>query len=358
MATFHPYAVEGYGGFDSNTITTLDAVDLRGRRPGDVLTEIMYAGPDGAVNPALYRGCDGTEGGRRRPVPEDRLAALRSPSGPYALAVDPKAVAHAQLEARRQQRLREGPVSDASTVAHPAPARPRYSAASVVPHVTPCECLRLQRRAAMDGGLNGDTSSVRARFEKDFHGNDRRWFSDGNRLLYEFLDMANASTLSLTLSRAGVLAPPPFPLRVLAGRSSPCACSLLGPELVHRAYQYLLEDLERLEIDRYGPRDRTVGAVLARLNRRVAEYFKADQAMWAKGDRFVDRARAMAGPRQGAGTWDYEPLAATRPSRGRVTRLVAEPAGVTEVKRAVASKVAARYGFTLGADGQLHSAQQ
>jgi hypothetical protein len=354
MATFHPYAVEGYGSFDTRTITTLNGVDLGSRPAGDVLTEMMYAGPDGSVNPALYRGCSGP--GTKQPVPEDRLAALRDPSGRYALAADPKAIAHAQLESRRQELLRQGPVQDGSRVkVDNAPARPRYSAAGVVPGVTPCECVRIQQRAVLDGGLQGNASSTRARFERDFHANDPRWFSDGNRVLFEFLDMANASTLSLALTRAGVLAPPPFPLRVLAGRSSPCACSLLGPELVHRAYQYLQEDLERLAIDRYGPRDRTMGAVLAQLNRRVTEYFTADQAMWALGDGFVGRARAMAEhPKTHAGTWDYEPLAATRPSRGRLTKLTGEDGGVTEVKRAVASKVAARYGFVLGADGQLY----
>jgi hypothetical protein len=354
MATFHPYAVEGYGGFDTATITTLNGMDLGSRPAGDVLTEMMYAGPDGSVNPALYRGCDGP--GTKQPVPADRLAALRDPSGRYALAADPKAIAHVQLEARRQELLRKGPVQDASRVrVDHAAARPRYSAAGVVPRVTPCECLRIQRRAVEEGGLQGNASTTRVRFERDFHANDDRWFSDGNRVLFEFLDMANASTLSLALTRAGVLAPPPFPLRVLAGRSSPCACSLLGPELVHRAYQFLQEDLSRLEIDRFGPRDRTMGAVLARVNRRVTQYFAADQAMWAKGDGFVGRARAMAAhPTTRAGTWDYEPVPATRPSRGRLTRLTGEDGGVTEVKRAVASRVAARYGFVLGADGQLH----
>lgn len=354
MATFHPYAVEGYGSFDTQTITTLNGIDLGSRPAGDVLTEIMYAAPDGSVNPALYRGCDGPP--TKVPVAEQKLLELRNPSGRYALAADPKAIAHIQLEARRQELLRKGPVQDESRVrVDNAPSRPRYSAAGVVAHVTPCECLRLQQRAVADGGLQGNASSTRARFERDFHANDDRWFSDGNRVLFEFLDMANASTLSLALTRAGVLLPPPFPLRVLAGRKSPCACSLLGPELVHRAYQFLQEDLERLEIDRFGPKDRTMGAVLARINRRVTQYFVADQAMWAKGDGFVNRARAMAtNPTTRAGTWDYEPLPATRPSRGRLTRLTGEDGGVTEVKRAVAAKVAARYGFVLGADGQLH----
>jgi hypothetical protein len=355
MAAFYPYDIEGYGGSDSQTITTLNGVDLGSRLPGDVLTSLMYAAPDGSVNPALGKGCDPR---RAAPVDEARAAALRDPTGVYALAADPKAVARSALRAHQAKVNARGPVApddggrfDAAT----SPARrPPYSSRSVVQGVTRCECQALQERARQQGRLRMAGTDLYHRYDRDLHGNDRRWFSDRDRVLFEFLDMANASTLAVTLTQAGVLEAPQFPLKVLAGRTAPCACSLLGPNLVHRAYLFVADDVERIVIDRYNPEDRSMGAALAKLNRRVVAQFVGDQGVWSRGDALVERARAMAkDPSAGAGSWSYEPLAAREPSRGRTNLVSGNDANVGEVKRAVATKIAARYGYVLTPDGRL-----
>jgi hypothetical protein len=354
MAAFYPYEIEGYGGADAEVITTLNGVDLGGRLPGDVLTSLMYAAPDGTVNPALGRGCDPR---RDAPVDDAKVRALRDRGGVFALAADPKALAREALRKHQHGVKMRGPVAADDGGAYSvdrAPARPRYSAASVVPRVTQCECKALQERSRRKSRLRGAGNDAFQRFDRDMHGNDDRWFSDGDRVLNEFLDMANASTLAISMVRAGVLEAPTFPLPVLAGREAPCACSLLGPNLVHRIYLLVADDLERVVIDRYNPADRSLGAALARLNRRAVEHFAADQKVWARGDSLVARARAMArNAANGAGSWQYEPLPAREPSKGRVTVLRGENGGVTEVKRQVATKIAARYGYVLTPDGRL-----
>jgi hypothetical protein len=354
MAAFYPYEIEGYGGSDSHTITTLNGVDLGGRLPGDVLTSLMYAAPDGTVNPALGKGCLPR---RSAPVDEAGVRALRDPSGAYALAADPKAVARHALRAHQAKINQRGPVAPDDGGKYDsaaAPPRPLYTSREVVPGVTLCECKALQDRARKQGRLRMGGTDLYHRYERDLHGNDRRWFSDRDRLLFEFLDMANASTLAVSLTQAGVLEAPTFPLRVLAGRTSACACSLLGPNLVHRMYLLLADDIERIVIDRYNPQDRSMGAALAKLNRRVISHFTADQRLWSRGDALVDRARAMAkDPSAGAGSWQYEPLAAREPSKGRANLVSGNDANVGEVKRSVAAKIAARYGYVLTPDGRL-----
>jgi hypothetical protein len=352
MAAFYPYDPEGYGGTDRDGVTTLDRLDLGGRMPGDVLTSIMYAGADGSVNPALSRGC---EPRKAAPIDEERLRSLVRPSGGYDLGADPKALARTHLRQYQTELSQRGPVApDPADESLRPRARPRYTSRSVIPHVTQCECKSLQDRARVRGSLKGTQMDEYTRYERDLHARDDRWFSDGDRILYEFLDMANASTLSIALIKAGVLEPPSFPLRVLAGRQAPCACSMLGPNLVHRMYMYVADDLERVFVERYNPQDRTMGATLARLNKRVTEHFAADQSAWAREDSHEARVRAMArNAETGAGSWQYEPLPAHLPSKGRVLPFTGDNESVDPLKRNVAAKIAARYGFTINDQGQL-----
>jgi hypothetical protein len=364
MATLHPYEVDGYGGLDSEGVTTLNAIDLRGRLAGDVLTDLLYAAPSGEVHPALANVISGTGrgGGAARPIDEAKLRALHygggaaggEQGGEHAgLGLDPKRVAkHYQQAyyARQAQAAGRsgGPASDAYGGARPEEeaVRPRGfyygSARRVIPNVTPCECRALLARGLMSPGGAGDSPYMR-----DFHRNDDRYFNDGVRIMREFYDLPNASALAILLAREGVIAPPPMPLRVLAGREAPCACSALGPELVHRIYLFLREDWERAVISRYAPEDRSMGAVLARFNRRVVDHFAAEDALRSAGEAHVERARAMARGDAGAGTWDYEPLPAKKFGLGRVTFLSHEDAGVTENKRAHAEQLAARLGYRL-----------
>jgi len=355
MAAFYPFDPEGYGGLDGDAPTTLETLDLGGKQAGDVLTSMLYAAPDGTINPALGRGCDPRQA---RPIDEAKLRALRDPDGVFSLAVDTKAVARSTLKQRQAQLAEQGPIRDDAVDPQglaPKP-RPRYTSRAVIPRVTQCECKSLQDRARIRGSLKGTQMDEYSRYERDLHANDDRWFSDGDRILYEFLELANASTLTIALVRAGVLEPPQFPLRVLAGRTAPCACSLLGPELVHRAYQYIADDLERVFIDRYYPKDRSMGAVLSRLNKRITEHFAADQSQWAIQNADETRVQAMArNAKTGAASWQYEPLAARLPSSGR-TNTMPTPATdhyATAHHRAVATKIAARYGYTLSPDGAL-----
>lgn len=353
MAAFYPYDPEGYGGMDRDAPTTLETLDLGGRQAGDVLTSMLYAAPDGTVNPALGRGCDPRSA---VPINEEKLRALRDPAGVFSLAVDPKAAARSELRRRQAELAMRGPVSEEGGGSDPAPvvARPRYTSRSIIPRVTSCECKSIQDRVRVRGSLKGTHEDERSRYERDMHRNDDRWFSDGDRILFEFLELPNASTLAIALVRAGVLEPPRFPLRVLAGRDSPCACSLLGPHLLHRAYQFIQPDLERVFIDRYNPGDRGMGAVLSRLNKRVVDHFAADQGQWAREESHEARVRAMARNAQtGAGSWQYEPLAAHIPSRGRTNLRGGDDESVDILKRQAAATIAARYGYTFGMDGML-----
>jgi len=356
MAAFYPYDIEGYGGSDRDAVTTLNGIDLGNRLPGDVLTSMMYAAPDGSVHPALGRG----HLPRHSALVNE--AKIRGISGRGA--VDPKAVARQDLRAHQAAVAARGPVvpdddpvSGEAARAAEAARRPQYSAHQVVPRLTQCECKALQDRAMLQGRLRMTGTDEYNRYDRDLHANDRRWFSDRDRVLFEFLELANASTLAVGLAQVGVLEAPPFPLPVLAGRTAPCACSLLSPNLVHRIYLLLADDIERIVIDRYDPRDRNLGAALARLDKRVIEHFSADQRVWSRGEGLVARARTMAkNPAAGAGTWQYEPLVRRELSRGRTNVVdrqgnIARSAG--EVKRQVAAKIAARYGYILSDDGRL-----
>lgn len=359
MATLHPYEVDGYGGLDSEGVTTLNAIDLNGRLAGDVLTDVLYAAPSGEVHPALAHitAGAGRNGGAARPIDEAKLRALHyggEVGDAPGLGLDPKRVAKHYQQAYYARQARSsaaagGPASDADyRGARPEGEvmRPRGfyygSARRVVPHVTPCECKALLARGLMPQGGAGDSPYMR-----DFHGNDDRYFNDGVRIMREFYDLPNASALAILLAREGVIAPPPMPLRTLAGREAPCACSALGPEMVHRIYLFLREDWERAVISRYAPEDRSMGAVLARFNRRAVEHFAAEDALRSADEAHVERARAMARGDAGAGTWDYEPLPAKKFGLGRVTFLSHENAGVSENKRAHAEALAARLGYRL-----------
>jgi len=348
MATLHPYDIEGYGGADADGPTTLNALDLRGQLAGDVLTDMLYAAPSGESHPALAQMISGAgrgAGSSARPIDEAKLRALHYGDMEHPhLGLDPKRVAkHYQQAYYARQR---GPVSDAYAGAKPEEeaARPRGfyygSSRRVIPHVTPCECKSLIARGTMPDGSDSP-------YFRDFYARDDRFFNDGTRIMREFFDLPNASALAILLAREGVVAPPPMPLRVLAGRESPCACSALGPELVHRIYLFLLEDWERAVISRYAPEDRSMGAVLARFNRRVVDHFAAKDAMRSAGEADLERARAMAVGQEGASTWDYEPLPARKFGLGRVTYLSHENAGVSENKRAHAEALAARLGYRL-----------
>jgi len=372
MATLHPYEVDGYGGLDSEGVTTMNALDLNGRLAGDVLTNILYAAPSGEVHPALasmYSGAGpNAAGASHRPIDEAKLRALHyggegsgggerqgyaeeGGDGPH-LGLDPKRVAKHYQQAYYARKAAAasrggsgggGPATDAYGGARPEQEvlRPRGfyygSARRVVHQRTPCEC-----KALLASLPPADSPYLR-----DFYANDDRFFNDGARIMREFLDLPNASALAILLSREGVIAPPPMPLRTLAGREAPCACSLIGPEMVHRVYLFLQQDWERAVVSRYAPGDRSMGAVLARFNRRVADYFAADDALRSADETHVERARAMARGEAGAGTWDYEPVPAKRIGMGRVTLLSHENAGVTENKRAHAEELAGRLGFRL-----------
>lgn len=356
MATLHPYEVDGYGGLDSEGVTTLDAIDLRGRLAGDVLTDVLYAAPSGEVHPALAHITSGAGrgGAGAKTIDEAKLRALHyggdGGDASPGLGLDPKRVAkhYQQAYYARQAQdsaRRGGPAGDAYGGARPEEEaqRPRGfyygSARRVIPGVTPCECKALLAR-----GLTAQEDSP---YQRDFHANDDRYFNDGVRIMREFYDLPNASALAILLAREGVVAPPPMPLRTLAGRAGPCACSALGPEMVHRIYLFLHHDWERAVISRYAPEDRSMGAVLARFNRRAVDHFAADDALRSADEAHVERARAMARGEQGAGTWDYEPLPAKKFGLGRVTYLSHESAGVTENKRAHAEALAARLGYRL-----------
>lgn len=369
MATFHPYEVEGYGGLDSEGVTTLNAIDLRGRLAGDVLTDVLYAAPSGDVHPALAHISAGAghNGGPARPIDEAKLRAFYrrgngeegaagaegEEGGAGWLGLDPKRVAKQYQQAYYARRAAApGPAADDYRGARPEDEalRPRgfyYGAARrVIPGVTPCECKALLAR-----GIAPDVNREDGAYQRDFYARDDRYFNDGAKIMREFFDLPNASALAILLAREGVIAPPPMPLRVLAGRDAPCACSALGPEMVHRIYLFLQHDWERAVISRYAPEDRSMGAVLARFNRRAVEHFAADDALRSAGEAHVERARAMARGEEGAGTWDYEPLPAKKFGLGRVTYLSHETAGVTENKRAHAEHLAARLGYRL--DGGL-----
>lgn len=392
MAAFYPYDVEGYGATDDAHVTTLGSLDLRGRLAGDVLTEILYAAPDGTVNPAMYRGCQSRES---REVNTDRLRGLgvsvNDPTRSYAeanlaaghwgdgshnnsahpnpsrhavpssfpqlLVADARHTAKADVRAQNDRIRQQGPVLDSgpsvSRLAALAGSAPRYGASRVVPHVTRCECKPIQDRARMRSALKSTDNENYARFLKDFHGRDDRWFSDGDKLVYEFYDLANASTLAVSLTRAGVISPPPFPLPVLAGRDSPCACSLIGPELVHKIERLLLDDWERFSFARLPLSERNFGSALARYNARVAMHFDADDELQRRGDAFSARAHAMAGADSGAGSWEYQPLPSREPGRGRFNVVMDPEGGVSELRRAIAERTAATYGYTLGPGGQL-----
>lgn len=354
MATFHPYEVEGYGGLDTEGATTLDRLDLGGRLAGDVLTDILYASPEGEVHPALAR-MNGSSGARgARPINEAKLLELHRSHGASSshvagiLGLDPKRVAK-EYQTRYYAQQQAVVSDDAYAGARPEreAVRPRgfyYAAARrIIPHVTPCECKTLIAAAQEGQG---------SAFHRDFFARDDRFFNDGPRILREFYGMANATSLSILLAREGVIAPPPVPPRVLAGREEPCACSVLGPEMVHRIYLFLREDWERAVVSRFAPEDRSMGAVLARFNRRVVEHFAADDALRSVGEAHRERAEAMARGAADAGTWSYEAKPARLPGRGRLTLRTHETGGVSENRRAHAHEVAARFGYRL-VDGML-----
>jgi hypothetical protein len=393
MASFYPYDVEGYYN-DSAQIMPLNAVDLKGRMPGDVLTEMLYAAPDGTVHPAMTRGCTARE---TREVSADRLARWGVLSGEEEggslagsnedtfassarplhhdptlhpnpsrhavprvgnaslLVADARMSAKADLRAQQEVTKRLGPIVDRGAnvdrLAAMARAAPRYGAARVVWGVTRCECKAIQDRARMRSALKATDNENYARFLKDFHARDDRWFSDGDRVAYEFFDMANASTLAVSLVRAGVISPPRFPLPILQGREVPCACSLIGPELVHKIDRLLNDDWERFNIARLPPAARNLGAILGSYNARVVAHFEADDELQVRGQAFEARAQAMV---TGDGSsWDYNPLPAREPSNGRTNVVMDTDTQVTQLRREVAQNIAGRYGYTIDADGNL-----
>jgi len=381
MATFRPYDGEGYGGLDTYEVTTLNGMDLKGRLPGDVLQEILYAGPEGEIHPALGVGChpdkifsydpDPVDGRVRilpintpmKTVDEDKLRMLRSR---FVLGADPKTVAKNDQNAQNARLFARGsPVTDdygvpnVPQVSAGGPAR--YSGArSIIAYRTPCECKALIERAALKFGRMYTTEY--SRFVRDFHGQDQRFFNDSDIIIQEFYGMPNATSLAIMLAKAGVIESPPFPLRVCKGRDQPCACSVVGPELVNRIYYFLVDDWEHDAIYRKDPISHNIGNLLARYNERVMTFFSADdynrRLLQSQEQRVIDMARLM-GDRKGsgnpgaAGTWNYEPFPAREPGRGRLTLLRDEPGGVTENKRRLSEKIARRYGFTLLPDGRL-----
>jgi hypothetical protein len=354
MATFYAYDVEGYGGLDRDAPTLMSSLDLGSRLPGDVLHEMMYAAPDGSVSKALYAGC--TPPGPGKTIDEDKIKMLRNPHGRFALAADPRMTAKAYLVSEaKAQRSKEmasstggAVVSDAYKVAVPAAQQrfTRYSGATkVVPHMTPCECKSIIHKANVRRGDN--YTDNQSRYLRDFHARDQRYFNDGDRITQEFYDLANASTLAISLVRTEVIMAPPSPLVVLAGRSEPCACSVLGPEMVHRIYLLMYDHMERIAVDRQDPLDRNMGAVLTSLNKQVVEHFSGEDYNRNVAQDRQQRVLDMAKRTPDAGNWDYNPMPRRDPSKGRVTTLVGELGGVPEQKRGLATRLAARYGYTL-----------
>lgn len=371
MATFRPYGIEN--GVDTHAVTTLNGIDLKGRLAGDVLHEMMYAGPNGEINPALYRGCD-----PYKVVTMDddkvRLFAINKPLKTIDitpkirqqitsnhLGSDPKQTAKTDLRAHMSSSSAvvkdnyEHAKGKRETVAFNI----RYPGANtIVANLTPCGCKDILSRAAMKYGDHYTTHY--ASFIRDFHHMDQRYYNDTDIIVQEFFGMANASTLAIVLARAGVIEPPPFPLRVCAGRREPCACSLIGPDMVKRIYLFLLDDWEHAAVDRLDPLQRNIGNVLAKFNLRVASFFNAQDYTRRLKQHQEQRVLDMAGLRGGkggdtgaAGTWDYEPVPAREPGKGRLTLLLGENGGVTENKMRMAQKIAARYGYVVNPDGSL-----
>lgn len=381
MATFRPYDGEGYGGLDTYESTTLNGMDLKGRLPGDVLQEILYAGPEGEIHPALGVGChpskifsyDAEEGGKVRILPintpmktvdEAKARQLRTQ---FVLGADSKAVAKMDQNAHNAKLFAQGsPVTDDYAVRHvPQVAQGgvvRYPGArSIVPYRTPCECKALIQRAELKFGRNPSAEHL-VQYLRDFHGQDQRYFNDSDIIIQEFYGMPNATSLAIMLTKAGVIDSPPFPLRVCKGRDKPCACSVVGPELVNRIYYFLVDDWEHDSIFQKDPIGHNIGNLLARYNERVTIYFSADdynrRLKQSQEQRVIDMARLM-GDRKGsgnpgaAGTWNFDPFPAREPGKGRVTHLVGELGGVPENKRLLSEKIAKRYGFKLMPDGRL-----
>jgi hypothetical protein len=350
MATFYAYDVEAYGGTDRDSHSLMSSLDLGGRLPGDVLHEMMYAAPDGSVSKALYAGC--TPPGPGKTIDEDKLKLLRNPHGRFALAADPRMTAKAYLRAEiKEQRGKDmdGIVADSyrsTTLPASQQRMTRYAGATkVVPHMTPCECRAIIQKADVRRGENYTDSQ--SRYLRDFHARDQRYFNDGDRITQEFYDLANASTLAISLVRAGVIMSPPSPLVVLAGRTEPCACSVLGPEMVHRVYLLMYDHMERIAVDRQDPLNRNIGSVLASLNKQVVDHFSGEDynrnVTQDRQQRVMDIARRATD----AGNWGYNPMPRRDPSNGRVTVLTGELGGVPEQKRGLATKLAARYGYRL-----------
>lgn len=383
MATFRPYDGEGYGGLDTYEVTTLNGMDLKGRLPGDVLQEILYAGPEGEIHPALGVGCHPTkvfsfepdEGGggegKVRILPINTAlksideAKVRQLRRQYALGADAKSVAKVDQNAHNARLFAQGsPVTDDYGVPNVPQVDQggfvRYAGArSIVPHRTPCECKALIERAQLKFGMLYTTEY--SRFIRDFHGQDQRFFNDSDIIIQEFYGMPNATSLAIMLTNAGVIDSPPFPLRVCRGRDKPCACSVVGPELVNRIYYFLVDDWEHDAVFRKDPISNNIGNLLARYNERVAIYFSAEdhnrRLKQSQEQRVIDMATLKGGKGGGnpgaAGTWNFDPFPARQPGKGRVTHLVGELGGVPENKRLLSEKIAKRYGFTLLPDGRL-----
>jgi hypothetical protein len=375
MATFRPYGIEN--GVDTHAVTTLNGIDLKGRLAGDVLQEMMYAGPEGEIHPGLYRGCDpykvvSVDDDKVRvfainkPLKTIDESKIRQQMKRNVLGADPKHVAKVDMRRDRPTHpvhdnyaAAGGGLREAGVAGPAAAANVRYPGAnSIIPHVTSCACKDILSRAALKYGEHYTTHY--SRFIRDFHSLDQRYFNDTDIIVQEFFGMPNASTLAILLSRAGVIEPPPFPLRVCAGRREPCACSVLGPEMVKRIYFFLLDDWEHAAVDRLDPLQRNIGNVLSKFNLRVATFFDAQDYTRRLKQYQEQRVLDMAGLRGGrggdtgaAGTWDYDPLRAREPGRGRLTLLVGEDGGVTENKRRLAQKIAARYGYVVNADGSV-----
>jgi hypothetical protein len=386
MATFRPYDGEGYGGLDVFEVKTLGGVDLKGRLPGDVLQEVLYAGPQGEIHPALSIGCSpqklfsyDQDNDKIRILPinspmptvnEKKIRMLRAQDSTFALGADAKLVAKRDLNRYDDSPGKPQPVVDQYGV----PNVPQVSqggvvrypgARAIVPHRTPCECKAYIERAALK---YGDVySTTYARFIRDFHSMDQRFFNDSDIITQEFYGMPNASSLALMLVRAGVIESPPFPLRILRGRTEPCACSVLGPEMVNRVYYFLYDTWEHDSIFRNDPITNNLGNLLARYNERITLYFNGEdhnrRLKQSQEERVINMAKLKgqllgSGNPGAAGMWDYDPLPAREPGKGRLTRLVGETGGVTENKRLLAERTARKYGYVLTPGGQLLEAEE
>ena len=325
MATLH-YDIELGGGYDAIGPKTLNASnDQKGGLVGDVLQRMLYVGPDGECDPRMQPSPAAARSSR--PVELDRMREMFARQGMVDSRLNTRTIQAVAPRRPIQEAVREvvsGPRSNA-LMKDPICFAGGHG---VVKGRTSCACLGLSSSAP---SARYQTEWSRMHDETDHHRDDK------GRIASEFWSMPNATSLALSMVQAKVLRPPPQRLPILVGRTAPCACSVLGPDLVQLVARAMEAEMRHTKttslLDRYA----NMGETLERLNRRAVDLVRNELLARARSDGVYQHLHNMA-TGQTPSTRTYDPIE-SRPVRNGRVEVMAQDFGVDRAKREHASRI-------------------